>query len=314
MRHHMMLVVLAILICHSALAKEPKKPEKAKQPKGSAKQNDNSQAEAAIRKLVDSYVEDFNAGDAKAVALHWASSAVYLSRTTGERVSGREDIQKQMEAMFADTPGLKLEVSVDSIRLLSDSVAVEDGTARFIEAGTPPTETTYTAIHIKENGKWKMDSVRETVIPSVVTLSNYKYLSELEWMIGQWIDDAGDSTIETKCEWTKNRNFITRSFKASIQGQIELEGTQVIGWDPSSGTIRSWMFDSDGGFGEGTWERNDNRWIVKLSQVLPDGGKGSSVNIFTYIDNDTFTWQSIGRQIDGEFVPNVEEVTVVRKK
>ena len=46
----------------------------------------------------------------------------------------------------------------------------------------------------------------------------------------------------------------------------DLEGTQVIGWDPAAGTIRSWMFDSDGGFGEGTWSKKDNSWIVKFSQ------------------------------------------------
>ena len=64
----------------------------------------------------------------------------------------------------------------------------------------------------------------------------------------------------------------------------DLEGTQVIGWDPAAGTIRSWMFDSDGGFGEGTWSKKDNSWIVKFNQVLPDGRKASATNIYTLID------------------------------
>ena len=64
----------------------------------------------------------------------------------------------------------------------------------------------------------------------------------------------------------------------------DLEGTQVIGWDPAAGTIRSWMFDSDGGFGEGIWTKNDNTWIVKFSQVLPDGRKASATNIYTLVD------------------------------
>ena len=29
--------------------------------------------------------------------------------------------------------------------------------------------------------------------------------------------------------------------------------TQRIGWDPAAKQIRSWEFDSEGGFGEGTW-------------------------------------------------------------
>ncbi len=93
----------------------------------------------------------------------------------------------------------------------------------------------------------------------------------------------------------------------------DLEGTQVIGWDPAAGTIRSWMFDSDGGFGEGTWSKKGNSWIVKFSQVLPDGRKASATNIYTLIDANTFTWKSIGRKVDGEFLPNVEEVKMVRK-
>jgi hypothetical protein len=73
------------------------------------------------------------------------------------------------------------------------------------------------------------------------------------------------------------------------------------------------MFDSDGGFGGGTWSKHDNSWVVKFSQVLPDGCKASATNIYTQVDSNTITWKSIGRKVDGEFLPNVEEVKMVRK-
>ena len=44
-------------------------------------------------------------------------------------------------------------------------------------------------------------------------------LDELEWMVGQWVDQGEDSTITTKCSWTKNRKFLTRSFSVTIEGQ-----------------------------------------------------------------------------------------------
>ena len=113
--------------------------------------------------------------------------------------------------------------------------------------------------------------------------------------------------------WTKNKTFLTYSFKVSAPGMDDLEGTQVIGWDPAAGTIRSWMFDSDGGFGEGTWSKKGNSWVVKFSQVLPDGRKASATNIYTIVDDNTFTWKSVGRKVDGEFLPNVDEVKMVRK-
>ena len=133
-------------------------------------------------------------------------------------------------------------------------------------------------------------------------------------MIGHWVDQGEDSTVDTVCEWTKNGNFITRSFAVSFKDRIDLEGTQVIGWDPVTRKIKSWMFDSEGGYGNGVWTRKGNRWIVKASRVLTSGEKASSVNIITYVNRNTFRWQSIGREIDGELLPNIDEVQVVRKQ
>ena len=138
-------------------------------------------------------------------------------------------------------------------------------------------------------------------------------LNDLAWLVGGWTDPSGDSTISTTVAWTKNKSFLSYSFKVSVPGTDDLEGTQIIGWDPAAGTIRSWMFDSDGGFGEGTWSKKDNRWMIKFKQVLPDGRKASATNIYTIIDNDTITWQSIGREVDGHFMPNIGPIKVIRK-
>ena len=138
-------------------------------------------------------------------------------------------------------------------------------------------------------------------------------LNDLGWLVGEWSDPSGDRAISTTVSWTKNKSFLSYSFKVSVPGTDDLEGTQVIGWDPAAGTIRSWMFDSDGGFGEGTWSKKDNRWTVKFKQVLPDGRKASATNIYTIVDKNTITWQSIGRQVDGQFLSNIGPVKVIRK-
>jgi len=138
-------------------------------------------------------------------------------------------------------------------------------------------------------------------------------LNDLAWLVGEWTDPSGDSAISTRVTWTKNKSFLSYSFKVSVPGVDDLEGTQVIGWDPAAGTIRSWIFDSAGGFGGGTWSKKDNHWIIKFKQVLPDGRKASATNIYTIIDHDTITWQSIGREVDGQFMPNIGPVKVIRK-
>ncbi len=268
--------------------------------------------EKAIRGAVASYVAAFNRGDAGAVARHWSQHGEWVS-PSGERFKGREAIKSELEAYFDETAGRqRIEVFNPKVRLLAPTVAVEEGLARVTRPGEPPEETSYIAIHVKGNEGWKLESVRETLIASPA--SNYEYLQELEWMIGAWVDQGEEGVVETTCAWTMNKNFMTRSFAVRIEDRVEMQGTQVIGWDAARQQIRSWVFDSEGGFAEGVWTRQENRWIVKASHVLQGGEKASSMNIITYVDDDTFTWQSIGREIDGRLMPNVEPVTVVRKR
>jgi len=139
-------------------------------------------------------------------------------------------------------------------------------------------------------------------------------LEELDWMVGEWIDDGEDSTITTECSWTKNRKFLKRSFKVKIDEEVTLEGDQFVGWDPIAGQIRSWTFDSEGGIGQGRWIQDGNRWLVKVSFVLADGARASALNVYTHVDADTIRWQSTNREIAGELQPSIPEVTVVRQK
>ena len=92
---------------------------------------------------------------------------------------------------------------------------METGLARVIIAEEEPNETEYRAIHVKTAEGWKIDSVRETeaVAPAP---SHYDQLQALEWMIGTWTDADAKGNVETTCRWTRNRNFISRSFKVVV--------------------------------------------------------------------------------------------------
>jgi uncharacterized protein (TIGR02246 family) len=272
--------------------------------------NDQAADESAIRKAVNSYVAAFNRGDAKALASLWSPEAVYTNPVTEEQVAGREAIEKQFAAIFAEAKG-KLEATTVSVQFVSPNVAVEYGTAKVIRPDQPPDESDYTAVYIKHDGQWLLDRVTEEDVP--VVRSNYEQLKELEWMIGTWVDQDEQNRIETTCQWTKNQNFMTRSFALSVRDRIDMAGMQIIGWDPASKKIRSWVFDSDGGFGEGVWSKKDKSWYIQSIGTLPDGRKSSSVNIITHVDDNTFTWQSINREAGGELLPNVDEVVVVRQ-
>lgn len=267
--------------------------------------------EAVIRKAVESYVAAFNQGDAKTLAAMWSTEAVYTNPLSGEQVVGREAIEKQFAAIFAEAKGAKLEAKTDSIRFISPNVAVEHGTAKIITAEQTPEETEYTAIYVKRDAQWLLDRVteEEVVNPS----SHYEQLKDLQWMIGSWVDQDDEATVVTQCNWTRNNNFLVRSFTVQIRDRIDTAGLQIIGWDSATKQIRSWVFDSDGGFGQGTWKKKDHRWYIHQVGVLPDGQKASSVNIMTYVDDNTCTLQSVNRTVAGELLPNVEEVTITKQ-
>jgi uncharacterized protein (TIGR02246 family) len=267
--------------------------------------------DAAIRKAVEAYVQAFNKGDAKAVAAMWSPEAVYINPLSDEHVVGREAIEKQMLETFAETKGIKLEATTNSIQFISPGVAVEHGTAKLTVEDETLENSEYTAVYVKRDHQWLLDRMTEEEI--VAPPSHYEQLKGLEWMVGRWVDQDDKASVVTECKWARNNNFLVRNFEVQVRDRIDMSGMQIIGWDPVAKQIRSWVFDSDGGFGQGTWTKKENRWYVQQSGVLPDGRKSSAVNIFTFLDENTFTLQSINRTVDGELLPNVDEVKITKE-
>src|SRR5436190_7125731 len=267
---------------------------------------DQAADEATIRANAAKYVESYNRRDSRTMASMWSPEAVYIDAETGEKAVGHDAIAKQLDHEFAGDEDAKLTIHIDSIDFVSPNVAVEKGTAQVTYGKRPMEKSEYTAVHVRRDGKWLLDRVTEVEEPPPP--SNYEHLKELEWMIGSWIDRDDNATIQTDCQWTKNRNFMTRSFAVAIGDKVNMSGMQVVGWDPIAKQIRSWVFDSNGGYSEGKWKRKGERWIVQQTGTLPDGGKTAATNIFTHVNADSFTWQAVDRTVDGEVLPNVDEV------
>jgi uncharacterized protein (TIGR02246 family) len=267
--------------------------------------------EAAIRGNAEKYVEAYNRRDAQAMAAMWSPEAVYMDPTTEEGVVGRDAIAKQFDRAFAAAEDAKLTVTIDSIDFVSPNVAVEKGSAVVTYSDQDPEKSDYTAVHVRRDGQWLIDRVSEVAVPAPAP-SNYEHLKELEWMVGAWLDDSPGAYIETDCSWTKNQNFLKRSFVWKSGEEVRMSGMQIIGWDPAAKQIRSWVFDSDGGFAEGKWTRKGTRWFIQQIGTLQDGGQSTATNILTQLDDDSFTWQSIDRTVDGEVLPNVPEMVVTR--
>jgi uncharacterized protein (TIGR02246 family) len=267
--------------------------------------------EAVIQKAVEQYIAAYNKGDAAALAKCWCETAEHINAATGERSTGRDAIEKNFAKMFAANGETELAVTVESIRFIRPDVAQINGQAVTITEGEEPSDSTFTAVLVKDKEQgWLLDSVNETVIPAQPKPADF--LAELEFLIGHWVDDSEDVRVDTTVRWSPNRAFIVRSYTLEREDGVEHQGTQVIGWDPKNERIRCWMFDSDGSFGEGTWSKTDDGWMVKLARTLSDGRGASGTQVITKVDEDTLSVQTIGQEIDGEPSPATDPVRVVR--
>ena len=224
---------------------------------------------------------------------------------------GRDAIAAEFAAMFAGDSVPKLAVATESIDFISPNVALERGNATVTHAEGDVDETSYSVVHVKRDGKWLIDRVTEDDV--VTEPSHYEQLKDLEWLIGEWVDAVDGITIEIACQWTKNQNYINRTYTVSNEEDVESTGLQIIGWDPKEKQVRSWLFDSNGGFITGTWTKRDDRWIVQSVATLADGGSGSFTSVFRPLEDGNHTWQKINRVVEGELLPNIDEVVVQRK-
>lgn len=261
-------------------------------------------AEKTSKAQAAAYVTAFNKAEAKAIAAMYAEDAQYTN-DDGETVVGRAAVRENLEKYFAKNKGVKLEVQIESARFLTPDVLIEKGLATIAD------ETTrYVCNYVRKDGAWLISELNETTLPPAN--AGALALDELSWLVGSWKDNAPGVKVATSVAWTKNRHFIRRSVTVTREGEEEMEATEVIGYDPVAGGVRSWVFDSEGGFGEGTWTRDENKWLIAFKNTAPDGSTSSAQHVITYLDEKKYTWESISRQRDGEVLPNLDKIEVVR--
>lgn len=263
---------------------------------------------AAIYRIADDYAKAFNKADARALGQMFAEDVEYTDED-GVTIVGRDAIVALLKKNFTLNPGAKLEIDIQSVRSLTPDVAVERGQTVTTSTDGGQATSAYTAIHVLKDGKWRIRQLVDTPVPNPPP---GQMLSDLAWMVGAWKEKDGDAEIETKVAWAAGNNFLTRNFKVSVDDDVTLQGWQVIGWDPAQKKIRSWMFDTDGGFQEGTWTRRGDQWEIRQSGFIPDGATISSVSLMQRLGDDRCTWELTNRTLDGDPQPSLPRIEIVR--
>jgi uncharacterized protein (TIGR02246 family) len=266
--------------------------------------------ETAIKQLTETFIRAFNAGDANAVASLYTDDAELIDEY-GEGIEGRPAIQNFYASLFAARKGATIEISVASLRFLGPEVAKETGQTRVKPKGSEPTtHRDYVVIYVKQDGRWLHSSVREE---SPAALAHHERLKELDWLLGDWVDESSESLIHATCRWSDDTNFLLRDFEIQVHGKPMMKVSERIGWDPLTEQIKSWFFDSDGAYGHAYWTRNANQWRIKSTGVLADGRIATATNILTRSGANTARWHSTDRTVGPDVAPDHHESVMVRR-
>lgn len=261
-----------------------------------------------VAAVEESLTAAFNAADVDAVVSTFLPDGELIDET-GLLYRGQGELRELFSQYFAKFPGAKLSLQIDSIRKVGDHVAIEEGT-RFLTAGDSAyAQVRYIATLAKQDGKWKLASIREFDDQPAPTPGDR--LQSLAWLVGDWVSEGSELAVRISYRWDEDNHFLIGKFHATRGGEVVLKTEQRIGWDPLTGKFRSWLFDSDGGFGGGIWTPTEEGWVIKSESTETSGSVGFATVVYRQLDQDRYQMIGTDRLIGDERADDFD-VTVTR--
>jgi uncharacterized protein (TIGR02246 family) len=259
----------------------------------------------AIKQLTDA----LNAGNSDAVAGVFLPDGELID-DSGTVHLGHEEIKALVKAFQETYPGSKTDAQVESVRAVAGLVLVDGTRVITGKDGGSLSVIRFATIWKKTDAGLKLASLRD--VSEALPPTPHEALEGLAWIVGEWINESGESKVSLNYRWDDNGNFIVGDINITSGDQVIMKSFQRIAWDASQGKYRSWTFDSDGGFGEGVWNATPNGLVLQNSAVGPDGLRGTATVKLVSDSKDRFTIQGIHRISEGMEAPDYQ-YTVVRK-
>jgi len=251
----------------------PTAPARARQPAAAPPAAATPLEESVVREA-EATVKAFNAADAAALG------GLFLE--TGELVdeqgtvhAGREAITELFRGFFTKFPQAVLEMQPTSVRPVGESLVVEEGERRITASkGAAVAQVHYVVVRSKQGDRWPIASYHEFADDPLPTPR--EILQSAAWLVGDWVDESPEGRTAITFRWSEDGNFLLGDYEITGPDGSASRSTQRIGWDPVIGQLRSWTFDSDGGFSVDEWNAVEEGWAVKSEATMPDGTIGSA--------------------------------------
>lgn len=264
------------------------------------KENANEQG---VRKAIQSFARAFEAGDAEA-AVRLLSSGVELVGQDGAIVRGRKSVHIALKKHFAEKPRVKIESVSNTIHFPSRDTAIVEGLVRVIHKDGGTANNRFEIHCVREDGNWLLSMIEEWPHERSVLL-------DLEWLIGSWKSKSGEAQVETTYQWFGEKAFIQAHFTVREKDK-SYTGMQMIGVDPETGLLRTWIFEANGGVGRGLALQDGKQWVFESATELTSGDVVKATNILVRVNAGVFTWQPLDLSINGEQFGNLPPVKVTR--
>jgi uncharacterized protein (TIGR02246 family) len=269
-------------------------------------------AEKSVRETLAAYIATYNQKDAaKLVEFFTPDGTLIDSENVATR--GQEAIAQEFFDAFADRSTYTLQAKIDRVRLITSDVAQAEGEARLVSPKEATIANQFVALLARQGSAWKIVEIRESPAPAE-SVTPYERLKELEWMVGEWVDESEDVQVNSTVRWGRGKAYLVRDYSVQVKGEPTTSGLMIIAWDPQTNQIKSWIFNADGGRGDSTWTRvTDNQWVVKAQGSTGDGRPTSATQVISLVNKDAIRTSSIDRIVGGEIARDLEDVIMVRK-
>jgi uncharacterized protein (TIGR02246 family) len=268
--------------------------------------------EKAVRETLVAYVDAYNKKDpARIIELFTDDGTLVDSDNVATR--GREAIAQEFTDAFAEPSTYTLDGKTERIRLITPDVAQAEGVSRLVSPKEATIANRFVALLARKGDAWKIAEIRDYPAPAA-SVTPYERLKELEWMVGEWVDESEDVQVNSTVRWGQSKAYLVRDYSVQIKGEPATSGLMIIAWDPQTQQIRSWIFNADGSRGDASWTRaTNNQWIVKAHGSTGDGQPTSATQVISLINKDAIRTSSTDRIIGDEIARDLDDIIMVRK-
>lgn len=267
-----------------------------------------SDAQKPIVAVANRFAAAFSTGDLKTLDSLYVDEARLIT-LDGDVYQGRDSIVSFLEFGISNNPGISLRNDIRGIRLIGDSVAIENGfTQSTTDEDKTPQTVAYYMVYVKRNGDWKIFDVIESDPSSLsVGADHAERLAALDFLVGHWVEEGENQTLHHHVSWSPNHKYLLFEYFSAVDSNKPVRiSTQRVGWDASSKTIRSWLFEEDGGHGSAIWSAlpDGKSWLLKASGVMQDGAEVTASVRISQISSKRLKIENYDRTIAGKTVPD----------